>query len=78
MTTVGITDDDKETYEQLRPDDKSQAEFTAELLKAYKANQNGGVDMDYMIEEITDHIDSKTTPKAELAARRAIKDYLEQ
>lgn len=78
MTTVGITDDDKETYEELRPDHMNQAEFTGELLKAYKANQNGGVDMDHMIREITKHIDHTTAPKCELAAKRAINEVLEE
>lgn len=72
MPTVNAGDH-KDRYNDLQPDDLTQAEFMAELLDAYEIVEDSQVD----VEEIMEMIDLRLGTQVELAAYRGSKQALE-
>lgn len=75
MSQVGISNDDKERFDELQPEDMTQAEFTSELLDAYEQQDDKVViDTDAIINAIQTGVASEI----ELAARRGTKSAIEE
>jgi len=75
MSQIGITTDDKERFDELQPEDMTQAEFTSELLDAYEhQDEKVIVDTDAIINAIQTGVASEI----ELCAYRGTKEAIEQ
>lgn len=75
MSQVGISNDDKERFDALQPEDMTQAEFTSELLDAYEhQDEKVIVDTDKIIEDVS----STVAADIEIAARRGVKHAIEE
>jgi hypothetical protein len=75
MSQVGISNDDKERFDELQPESMTQAEFTSELLDAYE-HQDDKVVID--TDEIINAIQTGVASEIELAARRGTKSAIEE
>jgi len=73
MSQIGISNADKERFDELQPDDMTQAEFTSELLDAFE-NRDEAVVID--TEAIIDDIQSAVASHVEIAAYRGTKHAL--
>lgn len=63
----------KERFDQLKPDDATQAEFVSDLLDAYELVDDEGIDMN----EIMERIDLRLGTQVELAAFRGAREAIE-
>ena len=75
MSQIGISNDDKERFDELQPESMTQAEFTSELLDAYE-HQDDKVVID--TDEIIEAIRTGVASEIELAARRGTKSAIEE
>jgi hypothetical protein len=75
MSQVGISTDDKERFDELQPEDMTQAEFTSELLDAYE-HQDEKVIID--TEAIINAIQTGVASEIELCAYRGTKEAIEE
>jgi len=75
MSQVGISNEDKERFDELQPERMTQAEFTSELLDAYE-NQDEKVIVD--TDAIINAIQTGVASEIELAARRGTKSAIEE
>lgn len=74
MTATVNAGDYKDRFDQLKPQDKTQAEFLAECLDAYELVDNSEIDMS----EVLDRVEVSVASQAELAAYRGARDALEE
>jgi len=75
MSQIGISNEDKERFDELRPEGMTQAEFTSELLDAYE-HQDDQVVID--TDKIINAIQTGVASEIELAARRGTKSAIEE
>jgi len=75
MSQIGISNDDKERFDELQPESMTQAEFTSELLDAYE-HQDDKVVID--TDEIIEAIRTGVASEIELAARRGTRSAIEE
>jgi len=75
MSQIGISNDDKERFDELQPEGMTQAEFTSELLDAYE-HQDDKVVID--TDKIIDDISSTVAADIEIAAYRGTKEAIEE
>jgi hypothetical protein len=75
MSQIGISNEDKERFDELQPEGMTQAEFTSELLDAYE-HQDDKVVID--TDKIINAIQTGVASEIELAARRGTKSAIEE
>ena len=75
MSQVGISNDDKERFDELQPEDMTQAEFTNKLLDAYE-HQDEQVIVD--TDKIIDDVSSAVAADIEMAAYRGTKEAIKE
>jgi hypothetical protein len=75
MSQIGISNEDKERFDELQPESMTQAEFTSELLDAYE-HQDDKVVID--TDEIIEAIQAGVASEIELAARRGTRSAIEE
>ena len=75
MSQIGISTDDKERFDELQPEDMTQAEFTSELLDAYE-NQDDKVVID--TDAIINAIQTGVASEIELCAYRGTKEAIKE
>ena len=75
MSQIGISNEDKERFDELQPEDMTQAEFTAELLDAYE-NQDDKVVID--TDAIINAIQTGVASEIELSAYKGTKEAIEE
>lgn len=73
MTSISVADSTKSEFDELKPDDLTQDEFTQELLAAYRRDNGEIVDVGALADEIT----KQTAASVELAAYRGTRDAIE-
>lgn len=72
MPNIGISDSDKREFDDRKPDDYTQAEFTSELLDAHRRDDGEVVDVDALVDAVT----KQTAAEVELAAYRGVSQAL--
>jgi len=75
MSQIGISNDDKERFDELQPESMAQAEFTSELLDAYE-HQDDKVVID--TDKIINAIQTGVASEIELCAYRGTKEAIEE
>lgn len=68
MTSLNVTRQTKDTFDQLQPDDYSQDQFIQELLTVYQRDTGQVVDPDGVVSQIT----RETASEIELSAMRGV------
>jgi len=75
MSQVGCSSSDKERFDELQPENMTQAEFVSELLDCYENRDDKVViDTDAIIEELRVGVASEI----ELSAYRGVKEAIEE
>jgi hypothetical protein len=74
MTNTVNAGDHKERFNELQPDDQTQAEFLRDCLDAYEIVDDSGID----VEEILELIDLRLGTQVELATHRGVQSGLEK
>lgn len=75
MSQVGCTSKDKARFDELKPDELTQAEFFETVLDAYENREEKVIiDTDEIVSEIT----RQTAAEIELSARRGVRHALEE
>jgi hypothetical protein len=75
MSQVGCSNQDKERFDELQPENMTQAEFVSELLDCYEnRDEKVTIDTDEIIEELRTGVASEI----ELAARRGVSQAIEE
>jgi predicted CopG family antitoxin len=69
MTSISVNNDTKREFDELKPEDRTHDEFVQELLDAYRRDQGEIVNVDELVEQIT----QRTATNVELAAYRGVK-----
>lgn len=69
MTSISVNNDTKREFDELKPSDSTHDEFVQELLDAYRRDQGEIVNVDELVEELT----QRTATNVELAAYRGTK-----
>jgi hypothetical protein len=78
MASINVDKDTKAEFDELQPEDSTQAEFMAELIAAKKRDDGQVVDPEKIADEVVERVTHKTASEIELAAHRGIKSGLEQ
>lgn len=74
---VSMADETKDEWDELKPDDSTNDEFTQKLLACYR--QNGEpIDIDTIVENAVEDITHKVASNVELAAMRGTKAGVEE
>lgn len=74
MSSLSISSDTKDDFNDLQPSGTTQDEFVAELLEVYRTFNGEPVDHERLAEEL-----SKTLiPQTEIAAYRGTREYHER
>jgi N-acyl-D-aspartate/D-glutamate deacylase len=73
MTSISVKRETKAEFDELQPEGHTQDEFVEELLAAYRRDNGEIVDVEQMVEEITE----QTAARMELAAYRGTQEALE-
>lgn len=68
-SSISINDDTKREFDELKPGDSTHDEFVQELLAAYRRDNGEIVDVDSLVQEVTE----RTAANVELAAYRGTK-----
>jgi len=75
MSSINVSSNTKDLFDELQPDDMTQDAFVQELLETYQKDVDGIViDPEAIAEQIAHDVNSKV----ELAAYRGIDDRLDQ
>jgi hypothetical protein len=74
MTSISVDDTTKREFDELKPDELTHDEFTQELLAAYKRDNGEIVNVDSLVDEITERV----AANVEVAAYRGVDDRLDE
>jgi len=75
MSSINVSTDTKELFDELQPDDSTQDEFMASLLETYQKDVDGVViDAD----EIAEEIKAQVATQVEIAAVRGVNEALDE
>lgn len=68
-SSISINDDTKREFDELKPDDCTHDDFMQQLIAAYRRDNGEIVDVDALVQEVTE----RTITNVELAAYRGTK-----
>jgi len=68
-SSISVNDDTKREWDNLKPDDMTNDEFCNAVLAAYRRDNGEIVDVDSLVQEVTE----RTATNVELAAYRGTK-----
>jgi predicted CopG family antitoxin len=68
-SSISVNDETKRKFDELKPDDCTHDDFVRALIDAYRRDNGEVVDVDALVEEIT----QRTATNVELAAYRGVK-----
>lgn len=74
MSQINVSDSDKDRFDELKPSNKTQKEFFAEVLATYE-NADETVTLD--TERLTERIKESVASEVELAAYRGTTEAIE-
>lgn len=74
---VNVDDDTKARFDELQPDNMTQAEFVAELLDHYEHSDDDGMADLLAVLDRLDELEERLGAKAELGAYRGVTDAIE-
>ena len=76
MSQINVDDETKERFDEMKPEDDTQAEFAKTILESYE--QHGeGVNPERWAEKVGEQIAESWANKVELGAFRGAKDAIE-
>lgn len=75
MSSINVDRETKDLFDELQPDDTTQAEFVAELLETYQKDVDGVV---INPDEIAESIKEQVATQVELAAYRGVSEAIEE
>ena len=73
MSSISVADSTKSEFDELKPDDLTHDEFVEELLAAYRRDNGEIVNVDELVQQITE----RTVTNVEIAAFRGTKEAME-
>ncbi|AFH21749.1 hypothetical protein OSG_eHP8_00155 [environmental Halophage eHP-8] len=74
MTQINVSQDDKDRFDELKPSEKTQKEFFAEVMATFE-NADETITLD--TERLTDRIKESVASEVELAAYRGTTEAIE-
>jgi hypothetical protein len=74
MTQINVSDADKDRFDELKPSEKTQKEFFAEVLATFE-NADETITLD--TERLTDRLKESVASEVELAAYRGVMEAIE-
>jgi signal transduction histidine kinase len=74
LTQINVSQDDKDRFDELKPSEKTQKEFFAEVIATYE-NAEETITLD--TERLTERIKESVASEVELAAYRGVQESLE-
>jgi hypothetical protein len=74
MTQINVSQDDKDRFDELKPPEKTQKEFFAEVMATYE-NAEETITLD--TERLTERIKESVASEVELAAYRGTTEAIE-
>jgi len=74
LTQINVSQDDKDRFDELKPSEKTQKEFFAEVIATYE-NADETITLD--TERLTERIKESVASEVEVAAYRGVQESLE-
>jgi len=74
LTQINVSQDDKDRFDELKPSEKTQKEFFADVIATYE-NAEETVTLD--TERLTERIKESVASEVEVAAYRGVQESLE-
>jgi len=74
LTQINVSQDDKDRFDELKPSEKTQKEFFAEVLATFE-NADETITLD--TERLTDRLKESVASEVELAAYRGVMEAIE-